>query len=200
MTKKRHTAAGFTLLEMLVVLILTGMITTLLLQGLHQIYRLQSHFGAEMFNTRQGAMHIAWYRQTINGLIPDYPGGKREFRGERRQLEGLTNAPLNSPESSLVPFRWHLRFDPRRGETLLQYGTGEEGATILSWQGDSGEFVYLDAKGDPHDTWPPAIGQWPQLPSAVHLQTGKPEQDKIIVAAPLGPVYRLLPRKSLEFL
>ena len=54
----RNRSSGFTLLEILVVMILTSMITAILLQGLQQVYRLQVHFGAEMFSSQQGAMRI----------------------------------------------------------------------------------------------------------------------------------------------
>ena len=59
---------GFTLLEMLVVLILTGMITGILIQGLDQVFRLQTHFGRELFNSQQGEMYAEWFRESVNGL------------------------------------------------------------------------------------------------------------------------------------
>src|SRR5574340_357904 len=187
---------GFTLLEMLVVLILVGMITMLLLQGLQQVSRLQSRFGVEIFNTQQGAMHTAWFRQTVNGLMPDYPDGNHKFRGEQRRFDGLTLSPLNAPEGNLLPFTWSLRFDPQRGETLLQYGVENGAPAIKAWRGNSGRFAYLDAKGALHDSWPPFLGKWPQLPSAIRLEIEG--EERVIMAAPKGPENTLLRLKDIE--
>ena len=38
---------GFTLVEILVVLIITGFIVAILLQSLHQVFRLQTNFGSD---------------------------------------------------------------------------------------------------------------------------------------------------------
>ena len=43
---------------------------------------------------------------------------------------------------------------------------------------------YLDAKGERHAMWPPAQGQWPQLPAAIVLELGS---GAVIVAAVTGP-------------
>lgn len=191
-------ASGFTLLEILVVLVLTGMVTTILLQGLQQVMRLQTHFGIELFNTQQGAMLTDWYRQTVDGLMPDYPDGKHKFQGEQRRFSGSTVSPLNAPNGNLVPFAWSLRFDPQRGETLLQYGTEDNAPVLMAWRGNFGGFTYFDAKGEPHDSWPPFLGQWPQLPSAIRLEAKAEGEVKLIMAAPKGPEDTLLRSKDIE--
>ena len=63
------TVRGFTLIEILVVLVITGFIVAILLQALQQVFRLQTHFGSEIFHTQRGAMYTEWFRQSINGLI-----------------------------------------------------------------------------------------------------------------------------------
>ena len=68
----RHAERGFTLMEMLVVMLITAMITGLLMQGLQQVFQLQRRFGAELYNTQQGAMLKQWFRRTINGVLADY--------------------------------------------------------------------------------------------------------------------------------
>jgi general secretion pathway protein J len=194
---------GFTLIEILVVLIITGFIVTILLQSLHQVFRLQTHFGSEIFHTQNGAMYTDWYRQSINGLMPDFVEGKQKFSGAQRQMSGLTLSPLDQESGVLAPFVWRLKFDPRSGQTGLYYGdAGEKQPVlpILAWQGDSGRFIYIDAENEVHDSWPPFLGKWPQLPSAIYLESGAAEQRRLIVAAPRGADTPPMRRKDIEAL
>lgn len=189
---------GFSLLEMLVVLILTSMITGILMQGLHLAFRLQTHFGKELFNTQQGEMYKQWFRQTVNGLMPEYADGKYKFKGSQREFSGMTLSPLDTAVEALVPFAWRLAFEPKTGETQLQYGSGDDAKAIVAWRGYSGRFVYFDADGEPHDDWPPLLGKWPQLPRAIYLDNQSTNDPSIIVAVPMGPESPLPRQKDFQ--
>lgn len=194
---------GFTLIEILVVLIITGFIVAILLQSLHQVFRLQTHFGSEIFNTQRGAMYTDWFRQSINSLMSVHEDSKQKFSGEQRQMSGLTLSPLDQESGALAPFIWRLEFDPRSGQTGLYYGDagGKQPALpILAWQGNSGRFIYMDAENEAHDSWPPFLGKWPQLPKAIYLESGAAEQLRLIVAAPRGADTPPLRRKDIEAL
>ena len=197
---RSFTARGFTLVEILVVLIITGFIVAILLQSLHQVFRLQTQFGSEIFHTQNGAMYADWFKQSINGLLPDHEEGTQKFRGERRQMRGLTLSPLDQESGTPAPFVWRLEFDTRRGLTSLYYGDAVEKQTlpILTWSSNSGRFIYIDAENEAHDNWPPFLGKWPQLPSAIYLESGTAEQLRLIVATPKGAVARLMRRKDSE--
>lgn len=186
---------GFTLLEMLVVLILSGLITGILMQGLHQVFRLQTHVGKELFNTQQGEMYTEWFRQSVNGLMPDSAAGKNKFKGSEREFSGLTLSPLDMANEALLPLTWRLRFEPRTGQTQLLYGPDDDASAVMGWPGSSGRFVYFDVNNEPHDTWPPYFGKWPQLPKAIYLESQSSEDPRIIVAAPKG-LEDPLPRKK----
>lgn len=183
----RRYSRAFTLLEILVVLILTSLITGILLQGLQQVYRLQSHFGAETFDARQGAMRIDWFRTSINGVMPDYPDGANKFKGELRRMQGQTTAPLDAPDGALVPFLWRIDFDSKEGGMALFAGEGNEASAILTWPGNEGRFIYVDAMGQSHDSWPPFIGSPPQVPQIVVLEMGASGQATKLAAVPRGP-------------
>ncbi len=182
-SKRRH---GFTLLEMLVVLILSGMIVTILMQGLQQVFRLQTHFGREQFNTQQGEMYTEWFRQSVNGLIADFNDGQHKFKGAAREFSGMTLSPLNTATEALLPFTWRLKFDPQSGRTQLQYGAADDAPVVLSWPGNTGRFVYVDKNNETHDTWPPFLGKWPQLPRAIYLENQNADEPRVIVAVPKG--------------
>lgn len=197
---KHFQTRGFTLVEILVVLVISGFIVTILLQGLNQVFRLQNHFGSEIYHTQRGAMLADWFRQTINGLIPDYADGKNQFHGESRQMSGLTLAPLSLENGALTAFVWRLQFDPQSGQTRLHYGAEPRDPVILAWEGDFGRFIYIDANDEAHDSWPPFLGKWPQLPKVIYLESGARDQPSQIVAMPKGPTYPLPRRKKIESL
>ncbi|HUX23131.1 MAG TPA: type II secretion system protein, partial [Burkholderiales bacterium] len=50
----RSNQSGFTLIEVLVVLIIVGIISGVLFQALEQAYRLQDRYGTELFRVQQG--------------------------------------------------------------------------------------------------------------------------------------------------
>ena len=194
---------GFTLIEILVVLVITGFVVAILLQALHQMFRLQTLFGSEIFDTQRGAMYTEWFRQSINGLMPDHPDGKQKFAGETQRMSGLTLFPLNEETGTPVSFVWRLEFNGRTGQTGLYFDDGrqqEKPQPILVWQGNDARFIYIDSKNEPHESWPPFFGDWPQLPSAIYLQTGTPQQLRVIVAATLGPQTPFPRRKDIEAL
>lgn len=195
---RRFHSHGFTLVEILVVLVITGFIVTILMQGLSQVFRLQNNFGAEIYRTQRGAMLADWFRQTINGLIPDYADGRNQFHGESRQLRGLTLSPLRPENGALAPFVWRLEFDRQSGQTRLHYGAEPTDPVILAWEGDSGRFIYVDANDEAHESWPPFLGKWPQLPKVIYLESGDRDQRGLIVALPKGPTYLLPRRKEIE--
>lgn len=179
---------GFTLVEILVVLILVGLITGILFQALGQVFRLQSHVDTEMENMRQNAMLSDWFRQVIQGLQPDYDDGKNKFQASRRRMTGLSTNPLSPGQSGLEPFTLELQFDDRRGETLLRYGEGDRAPVLMAWPGDNGQFVFLDADGAGHDGWPPPMAKKPaQLPAAVRLEGQRDGKPWVLLAVPVGP-------------
>lgn len=179
---------AFTLIEMLVVLLIVGMTTTLLFQMLSQTMRMQRYAGIEIADTRQGAMEADWFRQLINGLQPDYTGAKDVFNGTSRKLTGLSNNPLTVEYGAPVQFALELVFDSEHDLTRLIYGGADDGTVLMSWPHDVGRFLFIDATGETHDTWPPPSGLWPQLPQAIRLEFEQEEVSRVIVAAPRGPI------------
>lgn len=167
---------------------------TILMQWLHQTYRLQQHFGHEIFNSQQGEMYAEWFRQSVNGAMPDVSTGVNRFKGDARQFTGLTLSPVDSASQALMPFAWRMRFSPNAGRTQLIYGLEENAPEIISWPGDSGRFVYIDQNDQLSPIWPPAFKQTTQLPKVIMLQTQERDMPRIIVAVPRG-LQSPLPRR-----
>jgi prepilin-type N-terminal cleavage/methylation domain-containing protein len=176
---------GFTLLETLVVLAIAAMVSGILFQAYDVTLRLDRQFGVEYVASQQGVMLSDWFRQGLQGLQPDYPEGSRRFKGDAKKLSGLSTSALTSEFGVPATLAWELRYDSASGETSLV--AGAESAPLLTWPGTTGRFVYLDAKGEAHETWPPPLGQWPQLPSSIRLEARRNGAPYVIVATPMGP-------------
>lgn len=188
---------GFTLVEILVVLVITSLVVGLLFQGMGQVMQLQSRAGEMIARSQQGAMIEDWFRQSLQGIQPDYDDGGDKFAGSERRMSGLTTNALAADYGTMAPFIWKIAYDSQRGVSELIYDEGRGGMPILAWQGDSGHFVYIDAEGESHDAWPPPMGQkWPQLPAVIRFETVENAVFStvngavpgwIIVAVPRGP-------------
>ena len=181
------TQRGFTLVEVLVVLVITALVSTLLFQALGQVYRLQERFGVQLAQTRVGAMRSDWYRQVLQGLMTDYADGKQRFAGGRRHLEGLSATPLNANGGAPQWLTLDIA-EKSSGGGELRYGTPLNQLVLLEWsERGGGEFAYLDEEGREHEQWPPqASGTWAQLPAAVLLRWPGREGPSVLVAAPTG--------------
>jgi general secretion pathway protein J len=177
--------SGFTLVEVLVVLVITALVSTLLFQALAQVYRLQGRFGEQLAQSQGGAMRADWYRQVLQGLLNDYADGKQRFAGQVQRLEGLSATALTVAGGAPQWVVMEIRSEADGSELLYQAGSQQ--VTMLRWQG-GGEFAYLDEAGAEHAQWPPmgSGAAWSQLPVAVLLKWPTPQGRAVLVAAPRG--------------
>lgn len=186
MTTRRR-RSGFTILEMLVVLMIVGFISGILFQALDQIYRLQSRFGLQLAQSQQGAMYTDWFRQVVQGLQTDFPTGKEKFQGSETEFTGVTTSPLSADYGVPVTVNLSLQYDNGENMTELLYAADERKIKLFSWPGKKAKrFIYLDADGLRHDSWPPPFGIWPQLPNIILLQSQKDAEPQLIAAVPRG--------------
>ena len=182
----RHRSPGFTLVEVLVVLVIGSLVSALLFQMLAQTYRLRSRFADQLSESQTGRMRADWLRQALRGLESLTADAPLRFSGQPATLQGLTSAPIGQRGASLRDFR--LEWVPRDSGWELRYADGEApwplwGASAAGRPG----FRYLDDQGGEHTQWPPpgappvrplvgpaiTLGQaaappaWRQLPAAV---------------------------------
>jgi prepilin-type N-terminal cleavage/methylation domain-containing protein len=164
---------GFTLLEVLVVLVIVTLLMTFLFQALSHVATVRIHILRQLNTFQQGAIQEFWFRHSTAGLIADYPDIEQSqaFKGSDKRFSGLTTAALNADAG--VPNRFAWAIIEEKGQNVLQYQTGSETWSVLYWQGGGYGvgFQYLDEKGKWHDAWPPQqFGvEPPQLPEAILL-------------------------------
>ncbi len=188
----RASQAGFTLIEVLVVLIMAALVSGILFQSLERAYRLQSRFGAELFKVQQGQMAADWYRQSVQGLYPDQADGADLFRGKAQDFSGLSSNPLSESYGAPTAISWKIQPGADGDTTELVYTEQKKDTPVLVWKTKQARFVYIDTEKAPHDSWPPPLGLFPQLPTQIQIVTtdlGEPIQ---LVAAPMGPTTPML--------
>lgn len=178
-------ARGYTLLEVLVVLVITGLVSTVLMQALSQVYGLQQRFGVQLLRSETGAMQADWYRQVVQSLQPELPDSPDRLRGQERELRGLATDPFAVDQGSPRPVELALRFDDRSGLTRLQMRMDGREVALAAWPDIThSAFIYVDAKGGAHAQWPPPLGAWPALPASVQLRLKSARHETLVVAVP----------------
>ena len=171
-SRRRRRTAGLTLMEMLVVFVLLGFVTTLLFQG--------TGFFSSRYETIQGlhrdgsviGLRQHWFITTVQSLAA-YGHNDRRFRGDAGAFEGITLQALAAEPGMPVVARWYL--DGRDGREFLVYRE-KRGAYAggVEWPvletGEPGmRFLYADGQGQWRRRWPveDAPGDW--LPSAIRV-------------------------------
>lgn len=161
---------GFTLLELLVVLIITTLTTLLLFQGLGFVMQLREQLLNQFEEAHRGQIQEHWFRSSTAAIVPAYEDipNPAIFKGEANQFKGLTIAGLDADHGVPVEFAWELNTE-NDVTTLIYRNAQKQGWAVLSWRGDLGKFNYLANDGQWHEQWPPNnFGvQPPQLPRAI---------------------------------
>jgi len=162
-------------LEVLVVITIVGLISTLLVQGFTYVIHLRSQFLTQLDDLQRGALQEYWFRSTTGALTPDYNDGKHIFKGDSEKFSGLTLAPLNAPAGTPMGFSWQLEL--KEGTTTLRYQDETDNTLeVMRWLGEEGSFTYWSATGESSEEWPPTFGlEPPQLPQLIQL-VGKRRQ------------------------
>ncbi len=185
---RRH--RGFTLLEMLVVLTITSLVSVILFQGLGTVLAVRSTVASTVLTLRDLVLQRNIIIDPIRGIIPDHIRGTHKFSGNGQSMTGLTIRPLGESSGAPRPFQLTFAFDSSTNMTRLIYqGDGTLGPQVVaSWPGNRGQFVYGDINGQWLPMWPPpnATSQTVQTPWLVGVQTGLSENE-ILVAYVASP-------------
>ena len=186
-------AAGFTLMEMLVTLVLVSFTTMLMFQMLGSYRVARERVQAQSGVIDRKALFQSWFQDSVRGL---YINNGLSFSGSADQFRGTTLNPLYGEAGAPTAAAWRLGHDG--GATWIAYvEDGRERWRRQLLDTGQARFVYLDAAGKPHDGWPPKFGRQeqgvPTLPAQVALvrEVGGVRQAIVgAVRGPLQPVVR----------
>lgn len=178
--------AGFTVLELLTVLVLISLLSLVLMTGFERVLDIRSRLTTFVDETEAPVLVADWFRATISGLVADGPDGSDRFVGRPRQLVGLSLAPLNGTAGVPTRITWEIVFNDQTGRSSLRYrNRAEPDMIIASWPGDAGGLRYCDADLRCHDAWP-ADSRATQLPFLVELVVIKGSDPWPILSAPIS--------------
>lgn len=205
-------AHGFTLLEMLVVLLIAGIALALASQALGQYQRAHTRAIASERLGREQRLSELWFRDSVRGLFPaattaEARGSVRfgkddanapAFRGDADGFEGVTLAPVLGQQGAPAAQSWRIARAP--GIAALQLEESGKTLVLALPRARDMRFHYLGPDGKLQDRWPPRLGTPAQLPEAVLLEL-VPQPDGtgggLLAAAILGP--RNAPRVPYEY-
>ena len=164
--RPRITQAGFTLFEMIVVMVITSLMGAVLLQGFSIILGTRLSVTNTIANLQGLILNQNIPVDPLRGILPDYKNNPNQFRGQARTLTGQTLRPLLSPVGAPTPFRMTLDYNAGSDTTLLIYEEpGRPKAELAQWPGNSQTFKYRDVSGPWQSIWPPpaSVSQTPWL-------------------------------------
>lgn len=160
--------AGLTLLELLVVLVLTSLLGTLVVQGTG-FFLGRYETAARVGKTAASAvLQRHWFASTVEGMVPSLRE-KRRFEGRETTFEGTTLRPLAAQPGRPTRVRWSI--DPKDGDSSLVAYTEDGGPTwtVLVVRESGLSFEYADSAGRWHDRWPLDVRSKQTLPRIVRL-------------------------------
>lgn len=174
---------GFTLVEALVVLVITGLLALTAVQGLGIILGSRSSMSVAVDRLQPTILTRAIIVDPLSGVIPDYKDKPNVFVGNQSRIRGMTTRPVNGIAGAPRPFQ--LRFSAVGGgdATALIY-TNDRGQDfeLDRWPGQGGRFSYRDISGPWVAQWPlPQDDTAPQTPWLIRLDTGNLERPTIVV-------------------
>ncbi|MGR8934453.1 MAG: prepilin-type N-terminal cleavage/methylation domain-containing protein [Gammaproteobacteria bacterium] len=162
---------GFTLIEVLVVLVIVNLISLLLIQGFSFLLDLRLRVTKHQVLTHETALQENWFRSANNAIVPNWPGKTAVFAGTKESIKALTLQPLLNVTDIPAPIEWTLTQDRNTDKTSLFYREGiNDPIRIAAWSGAEGKFTFFDQAGKEYEQWPPSLKETPQLPAAIHLQ------------------------------
>lgn len=190
---------GFTVLEMIVVLMVTGLAVSLAFQALGQYRRAAQAVERSAGKWRHAALAQDWFRESIEGLHA--PVVEREGReealglsGSVERLEGMTLNPVAAGQGLPTQQVWEILRD-QHGVVLSVEEAGH-GILLLPLPSvHNAEFRFLDEQGEWQEAWSVTprlkVGELPVavLPSAIALlaldRDGRP-LEPLVIASPIG--------------
>ncbi len=172
------------MLEVLVVLIITSLISGILFEALAQVYSVRVRLGRSMEQMEEYLLVDNAVRKILVSLYPGEEGGDDTFRAGARTLSGLTLSPMSTPLGMPTPFELKLEAGRGPGATALVYvdRDGRE-LMITEWPRSSARFSFWSADAGWQDVWPPALGTPPQLPDIVQLSVIQDGEEWAVTAA-----------------
>ncbi len=189
MSEKPIHTAGFTLFEILVVIVITSLMGAVLMQGFSAILATRLTVSNAIGNLQEIILSQNIVVDPLRGVLPDYEKNPNVFQGQPRNLNGQTLRPLLSVAGAPTPFKMTLDYDAALDVTVLIYEEpGRPKVEIAQWFGNAPTFKYRDIDGAWQSTWPPPSSA-SQTPWLIWIDVGPTLAP--LIASVAGPHTRI---------
>ena len=164
-----NASPGFTLLEVLVVIMLITLVMTLLIQGLSFIFDIRQKVRDNLLSAKPIILQEQFLRTVLSAMTADSIKGDSRFDGSPEKITGLTLAPLLSPQG--VPSVVELSIEQQDTTCTLRYREPPfPPITLGQWEGSRCRFTYLTDKGKLSPEWRIAKDRLVQIPDGIFFQ------------------------------
>lgn len=219
MTPQERQQAGFTLLEMMVVLVLVGLISAMLMQGFVYVAGIYSSVERRQQHWQQQMLQRAWLKESVRSLTNGVDGTLAQpyfFQGDSQSFAGLALQGLSYAGGVGRPLRvqWQLERDAEQGALFLRYRElklGQESANtdenpwyeVGRWQQGQGQFSYY-SQGSWHSVFSGRVlhprDTNPRVPELIrlHIKVGARSLD-IWLATAVTTLPYVSPETTNEF-
>lgn len=187
---------GFTLLEMIVVLLIVSLISALLMQGFLYMAGVYA-----VVDRKQKVMQInqlsgGWLADSIRGLVNGVDGAAwvehsaKPFTGSEQGFEGVGLTALSTAGGVVSPLivEWRLVGDSSGGLSLV-YSERRQGRDMddrhiaRHWPRASGRFSYFSA-GQWYERFPVVADEKRVLPDAIRIEVDSPRAPMRLIVRP----------------
>lgn len=171
---------GMTLLELLVVMVLLAVISTLLMQGLSVALSTYEKVQRRQYEGVPRMLASSWFVQSVAAMEARLDADS-QFKGNASSMSGMSHSALVSRNGQVLPVTWRINQMPD-GRFALQYEQPGIVWTLAQWPaGTKAQFLYRDHDGAPQTLWPPSEKQISlvpsgRVPSAVLLEVTPPSR------------------------
>lgn len=185
MSVANTSARGFTLFEMIVVMVISSLMAAVLMQGFSMVLGTRLSVNNTIADLQRVVISQNVPVDPLRGILPDYKDNPYQFRGQPRTMSGQTLRPLLSPVGAPTPFTMALEFDGGTNQTVLTYEEpGRTKTEIGRWPGSESSFKYRDISGAWQSSWPPQAST-SQTPWLIWVDIGTATTP--LIAAVSGP-------------
>ena len=160
---------GFTLLEVLVVLVITSLVSVLIIQGFQQVLDLRFRYLRALDEQSATFMEHQWFSELCRSIVPDFSAGEHFFKGDEDEMSGLTLAPLNGYMGVPVFFTLSLERKDRVYNLMYEDELLEEPLVLASFDNDNVRFQYVTEEQRVVRHWPPMGQASNSLPENIML-------------------------------
>lgn len=154
---------GMTLLEVLVTLLIVALASSLVLQALQQLARVERALEGGQLGAQSSAVNLRreWLRSLLAGALPEQVNAPLQFQGSSEALDFRSAQQADGFGAGYTRWRLSVQSDPDvAGGQLLQLQDLDRADAapmiLLRWQGEPGALRYLDDEGAWHMAWPHA--------------------------------------------